>query len=165
MNENEENFDALRQFLKLKRQEMPPPGYFNAFSSHVISQIRAGQSGKRHTSADEYFSEAPWLLKLLQVFEFKPAFAGAFASALFLVLVFGIVYADRTDSAVQPVLQTADQSAGSFAAVSPSALASSTDSSGVIATTNPAASLQPVTSIFDSQNPLAQQVSFTLPGN
>jgi hypothetical protein len=165
MNENENNFDELRQFLKLKRQETPPPGYFNNFSSQIITNIRAGQSGKQHSNADDYFSEAPWLLKLLQIFEFKPAFAGAFASALFLVLVFGIVYADRTDSNVQPILQAAGQPAGSFAAVTPTALAQPADSTGIVTTTNPAASLQPVTSLFDSQNPLAQQVSFTLPGN
>jgi hypothetical protein len=162
MNENENDFDVLRQFLKLKRQETPPPGYFNTFSDQVITRIRAG---KLRVNADDYFSEAPWLLKFLHVFEFKPAFAGAFASALFLLLVFGMVYADRTDSSMQPVLQATDPSAGSFAAVAPAALAQPADSTGIIASTNPATSLQPVVSIFDSQNPLTQQVSFTVPGN
>ena len=41
--------------------------------------------------------ELPWLFRLLSAFEAKPAFAGAFASALCLLLVFGIVYAERPD--------------------------------------------------------------------
>lgn len=165
MNEDENNFDALRRLLKLKRQETPPPGYFNSFSGQVIAHIRAGENKAVRTPEQEYFSEAPWLLKLLQAFEFKPAFTGAFASALVLLLVFGIVYADRTDSAPQPALQAFGQSAGSFAAVTPAALAQPADSTGIIATTNPATSLQPVASLFNSQNPFAQPVSFTPSGN
>jgi hypothetical protein len=161
MNENENNFEALREFLKLKRQEMPPPGYFNTFSGQVIARIRAGEAGELRSRGRRYFSDAPWLSKLLQAFEFKPAFAGAFASALFLMLVFGIVYADRTDSTLQPVLQAAGQPAGSFAAMSSTALTQPADSTGIIASTNPATSLQPVASLFDSQNPLVQQVSFS----
>ena len=158
MNENENDFDTLRQFLKLKRHETPPPGYFNSFSGQVIACIRAGE-------AREYSSEASWLLKLLQAFEFKPAFAGAFASALCLLLVFGIVYAERPDSAPQPFLQNFEQPSGSFATVTPAALAQSADSTGIIASTNPAISLQPVASLFNSQNPYAQPVNFSLSGN
>jgi hypothetical protein len=158
MNENENHFGTLRQFLKLKRYEIPPPGYFNNFSGEVIARIR--EDGK----AGEFSAEAPWLLKLLQLFEFKPAFAGAFASALFLLLVFGFVFADRPESAPQPLLQASVQPSNSFAAAAPVTMTQPADTTGIIATTNPAASLQPVASLFSSQNPFAQQVSFT-PGN
>ncbi len=47
MNENEQNFDELKRLLKLKRHEVPPPGYFNNFSGEVISRIRAGEAGGR----------------------------------------------------------------------------------------------------------------------
>jgi hypothetical protein len=160
MNENEQDFGTLRQFLKLKRHETPPPGYFNHFSSEVIARIRENNSGE-----ERIFSEAPWLLKFLQLFEFKPAFAGAFASALFLLLAFGFVFADRPETAPQPLLQNAGQPSSSFASATPVALSQSTESSGIVASTNPAASLQPVASIFNSQNPFAQQVSLTVPGN
>jgi hypothetical protein len=160
MNENENDFGTLRQFLKLKRHESPPPGYFNNFSNEVIARIREGESGE-----SGYFSEAPWLLKFLQLFEFKPAFAGAFASALFLLLVFGFVFADRPESSPEPLLQPSAQPSNSFAAVTPIALAQPAETTGIIATTNPASSLQPVASLFNSQNPFAQQVSFTTSGN
>jgi hypothetical protein len=158
MNENENNFDALRRLLKLKRHETPPPGYFNRFSGQVIARIRTGEARKSS-------SETSWFVKLLQAFEFKPAFAGAFASALCLVLVFGIVYAERPDSSPQPFLPNSGQPSGSFAAMTPSALPQPTDSIGMIASNNPAGSLQPVASLFGQQNPFAQQVSFTTSGN
>ena len=158
MSENENNFGALRHLLKLKRHEMPPPGYFNRFSGQVIARIRAGEA--RSAS-----SETSWLVKLLQAFEFKPAFAGAFASALLLLLVFGIAFAERPDSSPQPLLPSSEQMSGSFAAVTPAALPQPTDSIGMIASNNAASSLQPVASLFGQQNPFAQQVSFTVPGN
>jgi hypothetical protein len=157
MNENEHNFDALRRLLELKRHETPPPGYFNRFSGQVIARIRAGEARKS--------SETSWFVKLLQAFEFKPAFAGAFASALLLMLVFGIAFAERPDSSPQPLLPNSDQSSGSFAAMTPAALPQPTDSIGMIASNNAANSLQPVASLFGQQNPFAQQVSFTVPGN
>jgi hypothetical protein len=165
MNENENNFESLRRLLSLKRQETPPPGYFNNFSGQVIARLRAGEGRASRTATDEYFSEAPWLLKLLQAFELKPAFAGAFASALCLLLVFGIVYAERPDSSPQTLLQTSGQSFGSFAAVTPAALPGTEDSTGIIADTNPATSLQPVASLFGSPSPLAEPVSFSPSGN
>jgi hypothetical protein len=165
MNKNENNFDALRQLLKLKQHETPPPGYFNSFSGQVVARIRAGEAKASKTADQEYFSQAPRLLKLLQAFEFKPAFAGAFASALCLVLVFGVVYAERPDSAPQPLLQNSEQPSGSFAAATPSALPQTTDSIGIIASNNAANSLQPVASLFGSQNPFAQPVSFSPSGN
>jgi len=166
MNENENNFEPLRRLLALKRQETPPPGYFNRFSGQVVARLRAGEAKGSRTEAEKYFSEAPWLLKLLQAFELKPAFAGAFASALCLLMVFGIVYdAERPDSAPQTLLQTSEQSLGSFAAVSPASLPQTADSAGIIADTNPATSLQPVASLFGPQNSLAEPVSFSPPGN
>jgi hypothetical protein len=162
MNENENNFESLRRLLAQKRQETPPPGYFNSFSGQIIARIRAGEGKSAQSETEQYFSEAPWLLKLLQAFEFKPAFAGAFASALSLLLVLGIVYAERPDSSPQPIFQTSGQSAGAFASASPGALSQPSVSNDFTASNNAATSLQPVASLFGgSQNVFAQPVSFT----
>ena len=81
MSENEQDFDALRRLLALKRHEIPPPGYFENFSSQVVARIRAGD-----TAAD-----LPWLLRFIQWFERRPAMPVGFASSLCLVLLYGIV--------------------------------------------------------------------------
>jgi hypothetical protein len=166
MNENENNFDALRQLLKLKRHELPPPGFFNNFSSQIIARIRAGEAAEVRTNAG-----VPWLLKFLQLFEFKPAFAGAFAGALGLLLVFGIIYAERPDNSTpQPTLQNAEPAPVSFAAAAPALLPQPmnlpqpADSIGLVAGNNTTTSLQPVASLFGSQNVFAQPVSFSPSG-
>jgi hypothetical protein len=161
MNENENNFESLRRLLVLKRYETPPPGYFNYFSRQVLQRIRAGDTGKSANWVEELFGQAPWLEKLLQVFNVKPVFASAFAVALCLLLFLGIIYTERPDLTSQPILQTANTTT-SLAAVSPS-LAQSADQMGIVSSTNPVLSLQPVASLFGQQTSLAQPVSFSLP--
>jgi len=168
MSENEDNFEMLRRLLTLKRHEIPPPGYFNRFSGEVISRIRAGEADAPAGMSEGLAAQAPWLLKFLQLFEARPAFAVAFASALCLLLVFGIVFAERPDSAPQPLLQAMAQNDGGapqLAAVSPTALPETTVQTGIIASTNPVLGLQPVASLFGQQNPLVMPVSFLSSGN
>ena len=159
MNEKENNFESLRKLLALKRHETPPPGYFNDFSNQVMARIRAGDSEPSRSV------ETSWLLRFFQLFELKPAFAGAFASALCLLLVFGIVYADRPDSSTAPFLSATAAPSGSFAALNPAMISQPMEGSGMLASTNPMTSLQPVASLFESQNPFVQQVSFSPAGN
>ena len=158
MNESENNFEALRRLLALKRHEIPPPGYFNNFSGQVISRL--------HASAAKNLSlEAPWLFKLFQAFSAKPAFASAFASALCLLLVFGIVFAERPDySAPQPLLAQAAENSP-LDAVSQATLPSDQTMFASSISNNSMSSLQPVASLFGSRNPFAQQVSFSIPGS
>jgi hypothetical protein len=156
MNENENNFDALRQLLQLKRHETPPPGYFDRFSGQVIARIRAGEAMAQ--------AKTSWFGKFLQIFEFKPAFAGAFASAFLLLLVFGIVYSDSPDSSPQPFFQNSEASTGTFAAA-PQQSMLPTDSIGLVASNSLASSLQPVTQFFGQPNSFAQPVSLTIPAN
>jgi hypothetical protein len=166
MSENENNFEALRRLLALKRYETPPPGYFNSFSSHVLKQIRDGRNVESTGSLGNLFAQAPWLEKLLQVFNAKPVFASGFAGALCLLLFFGIVYAERPDLASQPLLEAATTTA-SFSALSPTALSPLPEQMGIVSSTNPVLSLQAVasTAVFGQQNPLAQPASFSIPGN
>jgi hypothetical protein len=108
MNENENNFDTLRQLLSLKRHEVPPPAYFDRFSGQVIARIRAGER--------EAETATPWYLRFMQMFEMKPAFASSFASALCLSLLFVIVYVEQSDQTPQPLLQTSQLSPGMLTA-------------------------------------------------
>ncbi len=166
MNESENNFESLRRLLALKRHEIPPPGYFNDFPGQVLSRVRAGEADVPREMADRLFAEAPWLLKFLQVFEAKPAFVGAFAFSLCLLLVFGIVYAERPDATPKAtLLASVMQPAVSLADITSPALSPSPQPVGLMVSTNPVLSLEPVVSLFGQQNSLAQPVSFSLPGN
>ena len=134
MSENENNnFESLRRLLVIKQHETPPPGYFNYFSSQVVHRIRAGDTGSAAGWLEDLYGEAPWMGKLLQVFSVKPVFASAFAGALCLLLVFGIIYAERPDMAPQPLLQTAVTATptASFASAEPMSLAQSPDAGGL----------------------------------
>jgi hypothetical protein len=167
MNENENNFEPLRRLLAFKNRETPPPGYFNDFSAQVVNGIRAGEAHGPANAMEQLFAEAPWLLKFLQIFEAKPAFASAFAGALCLVLVFGIVFAERPDGSAPKTLQEqVAENSTPLPTVSATALSQPSDSMMLASdNTNPATSLQPVASLFGQQNPLFQQVGFTTPGN
>ncbi len=164
MSEHEDNFEPLRRLLALKRHEVPPPGYFNNFSSHVLQQIRAGHNKQSAGVMEDLAAQLPWLSKWLQLFGQKPVFASGFAGALCMLLLFGIVSTERPDLASQPLLGSITTP---LAPMSSTALPQSAESIGIVSvsSTNPVLSLQPVTATlaFGQQNPLAQPVSFQFP--
>jgi len=168
MNQSENNFESLRRLLALKRHEIPPPGYFDDFPSQVLSRIRAGEADVPGAIADRLFAEAPWLLNFFRVFEAKPAFVGAFACTLCLLLLFGIIYAGRPDAMPKTALLAAmTQSAVPLADATAPVLTPSPGQTGLMISTNPVLSLEPVALPFGQQNPLAQpvSVSFPIPSN
>jgi hypothetical protein len=148
MNENEHNFEELKKLLKLKQHEVPPPGYFNNFSGQVVSRIRAGEAGGAQTYVERLQSEAPWVVNLLRIFETRPGLIGGFATSLCLLLVLVVVFADRSDVASKNLLTVSDPSATSVASMPVSPLMAASDSSGIVASTNPVTSLQPVATLF-----------------
>ena len=168
MNESEDNFESLRRLLALKRHEIPPPGYFNNFSDRVVARIRAGETAGSWEKAGSF-----WLLNFFRIFETKPAFAGAFASSLCMLLLFGVIYTERPDSTPKTsLLATMQAPAISLAAntTTPAAapdLSASSQPMGLMISTNPVLSLAPIASFFGQPNPLAQPVStgLLLPGN
>ena len=167
MNGNENNFETVRQLLKLKQHEIPPPGYFNNFSSQVISRIRAGEEGGTKTFMERLQITAPWLVGFLQIFETRPGIIGAFATSLCLVLGAGLFFAEQSDSApkTSPVVAENTQPImDSITSASPAPLLAATDpSSGITVNTNPVLSLQPSANMFGQQNPLFQSASFATP--
>jgi hypothetical protein len=167
MNQSEHTFGNLKRLLKLKRHEVPPPGYFNTFSDSVISRIRAGEAGGAQSATERLHVTAPWLVNFLNIFETKPGLIGGFAVSLCLLLVLGVVFSERSDSATKNILATVQSApAGdSLASVAAPPMASVADSSGIIASTNPVTSLQPVATMFGQPNPaLFQAASFAPAG-
>ena len=155
MSENENNFEALRHLLALKRHEVPPPGYFENFSDGVLARIHASEAVR----------ELPWLLRLLQAFESRPAFPVAFASTLCFLLLFGIVSVEQNPEMASG--QAAFMGNGSaFASVTPTSSLMPVGMSSVITgDTNHPIDLSSQT-VFNSQpNSLLQQVSFSPSGN
>jgi len=153
MNESENNFNDLKQLLKLKRHEIPPPGFFNQFSDEVVARIRAGEGSGTGSFADRLNEQVPWFVSFLRIFEAKPGVIGGFATSLCLLLLFGVVLAERSESGPQSILTTASSQADptastpALASVATPTFANSTASEGGIAiSTN--ASLQPVTAFF-----------------
>jgi len=165
MSEDQNNFERLRQLLSVKRHEAPPPGYFSNFSAQIIAGIRSEQAaGQRAVTAKPAAGDS-WISNFLQLFEFKPAFAGALASALCLVLIFGVVYADRPDSGTQSFLQNSGLAPATYAAMTSATMPSTSYDQGMVASNSPANSLQPMASLFESGNSLVQPVSFSPAGN
>jgi hypothetical protein len=102
MSQDSEDFGPLRRLLALKRHEQPPPGYFDSFSRQVIARIIAGE-GVDENVLDRVFWEVPWSRRLWMALEAraKPILAGAFGAAVCSLLVFGVIYSEKTD--VDPV--------------------------------------------------------------
>lgn len=71
MNPEEQNFEALKKLLALKRHENPPPGYFENFSSKVIARIEAAEANQ---------SVSLWQ-RIIGYVEARPARVSTFALA------------------------------------------------------------------------------------
>ena len=169
MNQKENNFEDLKRLLKLKQHEVPPPGYFNHFSDHVVSRIRAGEAGGSRSMMEQLESSAPWVVNFLRIFETRPGVVGAFATSLCLLLVLVVVFAERADRASKTLLTISEPAAAGSAVASmasPSLMVAS-ESSGIVASTNPVTSLQPVATMFGqpTSGSIFQQASFAPVGH
>ena len=164
MNESETHFEQLSRLLSLKGREVPPPGYFNGFSSRVIHRIRQGEAAKADGFLARLFEEAPWLLRFIRSFEARPAYAGTIVSVLFLLLVAGIVYSDHPEVATETLMPTTAAATGGspLAVVTPNFMEQApSQSADFVSSTNPVLSLDPGASAFGGQNSLLQPVGFT----
>jgi hypothetical protein len=165
MSDKNNNFQDLKRLLKLKQHEIPPPGYFNHFSGDIIARIRTGETGGGGSFLEQIQSDSPFASAFLQLFASRPGIVGAFATSLCLLLLVGVLFADRSDTGMatsEPGLFAQSDSSGNEA--SPTLVASADTlappDSGITISTNPVSSLQPVNSLFGApQNPLFQQVS------
>ena len=167
MSENN-NFEAVKGLLKLKRHEAPPPGFFNHFSGDIISRIRAGEAAEPQSLIERLQAQAPGLAGWLRVFETRPGVIGGFATSLCLLLLIGAVLADRPDSvpaesAALAASQPAADADAAPALASAVSVVAPAENSGIAISTNPATlvSLRPVATLFGQpQNPLFQPANF-----
>jgi hypothetical protein len=168
MSEANNNFEELKRLLKLKRHEIPPPGYFNHFSGDVVSRLRAGEFGGSHSMLERIQADSPFLGTLLQLFAAKPGAIGALATSVCLLLLVGVIFMDRSEpgsSAVPSFMAQSEAPASDVTPTLASAAALAPPDNGITISTNPASSLQPVNSLFGSpQNPLFQSAGFAPAG-
>lgn len=147
MSENENNFEALRHLLALKRHEIPPPGYFEDFSGHVIARIRAGEAAQ----------SLPWLFRFFQAFEVKPAYPVALASSLCVLLLFGIVSVEQNPE-LAPTWYKVDPNSDSVATLNSGAGGHPPLLAWGVGTNSPS----DTSSLFNTQpNPLFKQISLS----
>jgi len=166
MNPESDNFDGVRRLLALKRHEQPPPGYFNTFSSQVISRIQAGETAGSHSLFARLAGDSSWWRSLAALVEAKPAFAGAFGAAVCALLISGIVYSENTPTpVVAGVIASESGSSLTPAPASTVAVADSLAPTQFISTDTNA--LSPgAGSIWDQIGyPKAQPVSFSVPAS
>ncbi len=76
-------FSQLEKLLRLKRHEVPPPRYFNDFSSKVLERI---QSGEARASWWDRFG-----------FDLRPALAAATGVLACGLVIYGVAVAGNTD--------------------------------------------------------------------
>lgn len=98
MNAEDQNqdFEKLQHLLKLKRYEQPPPRYFNGFSSQVVARIRGGTPGGRFESFDDIVHQTPWLRRVWQALEGRPAVTGMLAAIVCGLMVAAVFISENT---------------------------------------------------------------------
>lgn len=164
MSETNDNFETLKRMLKLKRHEVPPPGYFNNFSGTVIARIRAGDTGAKESFFERLQSDAAFWDKLLHIFRVRPGIIGGLATGICLLFLVGVVMLDQSEGGPVDTDSIPAQAAPATPEASPtlaSAVTLSAPSGGLMVSTNPIASLQPISSLNGSpENPMFQPVGY-----
>ena len=96
MNPSSEEFDRLRKLLALKRQEQPPPGYFNRFSNKIIARIEA----------EGLCIRVSWWQRVFPELDAKPVLACAYGLVIMGLLVIGVGVSQslETEEAAAPNL-------------------------------------------------------------
>jgi len=152
MNPEQENFDALRRLLALKRYEEPPPGYFSELPGRIWSRIER-----------EPASESFWE-RIFPNIGLSPAFAYSFGLLACGSLFMGILYSLKTEPEQllgQPIAK------GNWH--EDSARLATTDGVGMnlqpyrpnqFASTNPVMNAEPLPSLFDSFKLRVQPANF-----
>jgi hypothetical protein len=84
MNSDHGDFEALRQLIRLKRHEQPPPGYFSRLPDKILDRLERGEG------------QPGFWEKFLTALAFRPALAYGFSLAAFSALTFSVIYSVKT---------------------------------------------------------------------
>jgi hypothetical protein len=87
MNPSSEEFEPLRKLLALKRQEPPPPGYFNHFSDKIIARIEA----------EGLCIRISWWQRVFPELDAKPVLACAYGLVIMGLLAIGVGVSQSLD--------------------------------------------------------------------
>jgi hypothetical protein len=166
MNSEQDNTQALRRLLAIKRHEQPPPGYFDRFSRDVIVRIRAGE--RAPDSLWERLSlDVSWLRQLWATFETKPLLAGAFGVTVCGLITTGFLFSDRS-SDLQSAPLTVYMPNGNQPAVAQVAIPAGGPLFGRVpgldsSSTGSVDAVQVRPSLFQELKPQTRLVNFSLP--
>jgi hypothetical protein len=142
-----EQENQLRRLLKLKRYEQPPPGYFNNFSRQVMARVAIRVANDREPLMERLFRAAPWVQRFVAVFEAKPALAGSFGAAVCALLIGGVIFSEKMESAPASFMPVPTETADAAVAPSPIGLRPLAEPATLVSSTNPV--IQPGRSLFD----------------
>ena len=159
MQHPEEQFDALRRALKLKHHEQPPPGYFRNFSVQVIGRIRHNNVHDRARKLDEAAWEAPWLSRVLDFFQGRPAYAGVFGAVACVLVLGGLILSDRPASPMAGENTARLGTPQNIAGVG--LLNNPTESPLLGSSAGPLGALPPGTTLFDKMRPFQSAPAFS----
>src|SRR5262249_26281166 len=100
-----QNFDQLRRLLALKRHEQPPPGYFNTFSSKVISRIEAGEHAEETVGVVRFILGGVWVQKLWGALDARAPLSGSIGAGVCGFLIAGVIYTDSPAGMKSPLAE------------------------------------------------------------
>ncbi len=153
MNSDQENFEALRKLLALKKYEQPPPRYFSELSTRILNRIeREPQT-------------IPFWERFFPNIGLNPALAYSFGLLACGTLVFGLGYSLKTEPE-QTVAHPFGDENRSIASSMPAAqdapgLSLSNYQVNQLASTNPVMGTEPLPSLFDGLNLRVTPVNYS----
>ena len=146
METEQEQFEQVRKVLALKRHEQPPPGYFNGFSSKVISRILALEAARPVTLRQ----------RLGLDFDFRPAMIGVFGVIICGLLLVGVITSFGLSQPASPAGAAGDPLAFFVSPMTTPALAGGVGLNPIVSPEEIPSSTVPVSEASSASSPFGQ---------
>jgi len=142
----DQDFKNLQRLLKLKRHELPPPRFFNDFSTQITARIRSGEVAPDGESAGE--KVPTWIKRFWSLLESQPGLSGLVGAAACGLLLAGMILTGQEGAAPPSFANT--PAAPAIEPNHATLLGNTTANEGPVlaSSTNPAAVMPP--SLFSS---------------